>query len=149
MENPPLWWYLPGKMGIFMGEQLVSGRGPVFIAVWFDLHRVKGFDLEIIENSFRVASYDHWRSRGKSQHVLRTNCDCCNIQWGQACSLDESDGDSRPWRTVFAQWLAARELNEAQFFWLPEELDSWQTLKRVTRRCFHVFCRWIILEPQC
>ena len=19
MENPPFWWYLPGKMGIFMG----------------------------------------------------------------------------------------------------------------------------------
>ena len=26
MENPAFWWYLPGKMGIFMGELLVSGR---------------------------------------------------------------------------------------------------------------------------
>ena len=26
MENPPFWWYLPGMMGIFMGELLVSGR---------------------------------------------------------------------------------------------------------------------------
>ena len=26
MENPPFWWYLPGKIGIFMGELLVSGR---------------------------------------------------------------------------------------------------------------------------
>ena len=26
MENPPCSWYLPGKMGIFMGELLVSGR---------------------------------------------------------------------------------------------------------------------------
>ena len=25
-ENPAFWWYLPGKMGIFMGEMLVSGR---------------------------------------------------------------------------------------------------------------------------
>ena len=27
-ENPPFWWYLPGKMGISMGQLLVSGRGP-------------------------------------------------------------------------------------------------------------------------
>ena len=26
MEKPPFWWYLPGKMVIFMGELLVSGR---------------------------------------------------------------------------------------------------------------------------
>ena len=26
MENPPFWWYLPGKMVILMGELLVSGR---------------------------------------------------------------------------------------------------------------------------
>ena len=26
MENPPFWWYLPGKMGIFIGELLVYRR---------------------------------------------------------------------------------------------------------------------------
>ena len=31
MENPPFWWYLPRKMGIVMGELLVSGRGRCFL----------------------------------------------------------------------------------------------------------------------
>ena len=26
MENPLCWWYIPGKIGIFTGKQLVSGR---------------------------------------------------------------------------------------------------------------------------
>ena len=26
IENPPVWWYLQGNMGIFMGKLLVSGR---------------------------------------------------------------------------------------------------------------------------
>ena len=26
MEKPPFWWYLPGKIGIFMGELLVYQR---------------------------------------------------------------------------------------------------------------------------
>ena len=32
MENPPFWWYLPGKMGIFHGDVLVYRRVEGFFA---------------------------------------------------------------------------------------------------------------------
>ena len=75
MVNSPCWWYLPGKMAIFMGELLVSGRvclkpGGCTKTGWF-WTTLKGLVIVQYYYCSPPGRYKiHWTSGGRSKQPL-------------------------------------------------------------------------------